>query len=396
VVSFSSEIYATKIGFNSTSANGLKRISQMGPDNDPLYRYNAKDPELAYNPDRGETMIIWLGDDDRSFTGDGDFAVYSQRINTQLQEVGEDDKRIEFLIGPSNDVTNRGYVAGAPSIAYHPDRHEYVVVYGGTDHVDGSDITGIFATRLSGRGQVLSPYTSYLVYEGDARYPNIAAGGDGAGYLIIWQDRDARKIEGIHLRAADAQPESGIVSITSSSEILSSFLPEVDYDPSTSNYVVTWTGNQVTSWEILLAEVASGALMASGPTQVSRADSRFSSGGSTAVGNGGKLLTTWHGQDDRLTTGHNSNGIFGQVTSTKPTVTATRITEIQVQGPDAHILWIAGPEIGVRIQTSPDLKTWSDSSPEMTGNGTVQTWIATGAIQQSTQNYYRLIAKDPR
>jgi len=206
----------------------------MGPTGDE--RYEGRRPDITYNADREELFVVWQGDHDAQFTGNDDFGIYARRLDGTGDVSPIDEMfRVDSLTGLAGDAHNTDYSAFEPAVAYHPTEKEYVVVYHGKDTVDGDDVKGVFATRLSGIGRPLNPFTSYLLHKSPhPQTPDIAAATDTDGYLAVWGYRG--RVEGVHLNAAIGQPgESFIIAREPSN-----FNPAVVFDPAVRAYVITW------------------------------------------------------------------------------------------------------------------------------------------------------------
>jgi cysteine-rich repeat protein len=120
------------------------RISDAGPDGDTLY--GAFFPDVTYDADAHEYLVVWLADDGLPL-GVNESEIFAQRIDGATgDEVGLNDVRISDM-GPDGSST---YAAGHPAVAYSTVSGQYLVVWEGDDDtsplVDGE--FEIFGQRL--------------------------------------------------------------------------------------------------------------------------------------------------------------------------------------------------------------------------------------------------------
>jgi len=120
------------------------RLSDMGPDSDPAY--DAFRPDIAYNPNANEWMLVWHGDDNTPPQVDNEAEVWGQRLAADLTELGTNDFRISQE-GPDGDTTK---AANRPTIAYNSARCDYMAAWGtGNNRFGNAQEWEIFGRRVA-------------------------------------------------------------------------------------------------------------------------------------------------------------------------------------------------------------------------------------------------------
>ncbi len=107
------EIFGQRVNAVTAEEIGVDvRYSDMGPDGDTSY--GADTPDVSYNENRNEYLIVWQGDDTGALVN-GEFEIYSQRINaSDGSEIGL-DKRLSDM-GPDG---NTGFQAATPALSFN-------------------------------------------------------------------------------------------------------------------------------------------------------------------------------------------------------------------------------------------------------------------------------------
>jgi hypothetical protein len=130
---------------------------------------------VAFNRARDEYLVVWEHQD-----GAG--------IQIKGQRLAFDGGLVdgELQIGPQSTLAS-GF---APAIAFASRAGTYLVVW--QNYVHGSPASSIESLALSGLGSALGP--SQTVAKGTTRLgherPDVAAGGNGHDYLVVWQRED--------------------------------------------------------------------------------------------------------------------------------------------------------------------------------------------------------------
>ena len=117
------------------------RISDMGPDGDPLPRANR--PSLAWNPNAQEYLVAWHGDN----SVDDHFDVWGQKLAADGSQVGENDFQISKT---TPQVVNYG--ATRPVVLYRPASCDYMTAFHVGDANNNTITFGeweIFGARIS-------------------------------------------------------------------------------------------------------------------------------------------------------------------------------------------------------------------------------------------------------
>jgi hypothetical protein len=105
------------------------RLSDMGPDGNGNYDVYY-DLAVAYNSTDNEYLVVWSGDDNTGSLVDGEYEIYSQRLDASGAEAGDNDFRLSDM-GPDG---NTAYDASYPAVAFGSTANEYLVVWEGDDN----------------------------------------------------------------------------------------------------------------------------------------------------------------------------------------------------------------------------------------------------------------------
>ena len=246
------------------------RVSALGPEG--YGNYDAGAPAVAANPDAGEFLVVWSGDDDAGDLVDEELEIFGQRIDAVTgAELGSDDFRISRM-GPDQDTT---YGPDActplesdpdcgPAVAYGDG--VYLVVWSSDD--DAGALTDgefeIYGRRVDGEtGAVLDAddvrlsdigsdgITTFDAFEPDVVY-NEATGEFFIVFVApLFVQLSDPELEVIGQRFDPATGEVGVndfrVSFMGPSgsgrEDFDARHPSVAYDPSTGGYLVVWDGD---------------------------------------------------------------------------------------------------------------------------------------------------------
>jgi hypothetical protein len=187
------EIFGQRIeAATGAEIGGDFRISDMGPDVNPLYA--ASEPAVAYNPTADEYLVVWHGDDDTGLLVEGEFEVFGQRIDATGVEIGGD-----FRISDMGPDGNSLYGAFGPAVVYNPTADEYLVVWHGHDdtgplalgefEVFGQRIEAATGAETGGDFRI-----SDMGPDGDFAYdafgPAVANNPTDNQYLVVWEGDD--------------------------------------------------------------------------------------------------------------------------------------------------------------------------------------------------------------
>jgi hypothetical protein len=308
------------------------RISQAGPDGD--VGWAAEEPAAAYNPTDNQYLVVWSGSDDADGCVAGEQEIWGQRV----------DGATRFLIGDSIRISHAGgtgittYSAWQPDVVYNGVSGEYLVVWSGEDSNDGMvDYEyEIFLQRIDAATGVEiggDERISDAGGLGDSSYgafgPKVAFNSFDNQYLVVWYGKDdlpgivEREIWGQRLSATGAEIGANDFRISDmgpdGDTAFEPFLPEVAYNSVDNEYLVVWSGDDVTDNE---REIWGQRLSADG-IEIGVNDFRISDmgpDGAVVFGTSepavaydatfNTYLVAWRGDDDLV--GVNENEIFGQ------------------------------------------------------------------------------------
>jgi hypothetical protein len=139
------------------------RVSTSGVDGDT--DPGSFNPDVAYNPDDNNYLIVWYGDGDSTF----DYEVYGQIVDANGNEIGSD-----FQISQADPPGDLLHVALDPAVAYNTQTHQYLVLWYSDQLANDRHEYEIWGQVLSRTGAAIG---------GDFRISNVgnpASPGDGA------------------------------------------------------------------------------------------------------------------------------------------------------------------------------------------------------------------------
>lgn len=253
------EIWAQRVYSTGILVGSNLRISDMGGTGDPSF--DANQPDVAFNTEDLEYLIVWSGDDDTGSLVDDEFEIYGQLMDQFGGGVGPNDARLSDMGG----VGDSTYGAYAPAVAYNSNANEYLVVWQGDD--DGGLVdneTEVFSQRMDAALGGLG--------SNDFRLSDAGGIGD-ATYRVMWG-------------------------------------PDVVFNPIDDEYMVVWAGEDTVDgmvnneWEVFAQRLTSD-IQGAGPN-----DERVSDAGGlgnttyltydvavAANGANGQFLVAWGGED---------------------------------------------------------------------------------------------------
>jgi hypothetical protein len=211
-------------------------------------------PELAYNPDDHECLVVWESDGLTELKGVSD--IYGQRLNAATNErIG-----ISLRISTLTDQ-NKNHRAHRPKIAYSRTSHEYLVVWYGTGLYGAPDrFFEVYGQRLSRTGKIIGSNfrISHTADLGKVNTNIVRSSGPcdlawnstNDEYLVVWkgmgEPEDAVKMEiyGQRLKANGELLEK-YVRISHTADQGSNFHanePAIAYNSRDNQYLVVWNG----------------------------------------------------------------------------------------------------------------------------------------------------------
>jgi hypothetical protein len=237
-----------------------RRISDMGPSAADVFV--AQEPDVAYNPQRNEYMVVWRGDTDTGPLVDNELEIFVQRLDASGAEVGADDRRISDM-GPNGDTA---YVASEPTIVFNINTNQYLVAWSGDDDtgtlVDNED--EVFVQRLDASG--------VQVGANDRRISDMGPNGDGAfdtsrpviaysptsdEYMVAWEGEDdagalivnEREIFVQRLSAGGAELGTNDLRVSDmgpdGDPIAFAIQPDIAFNSTSNEYLVAWNGDDI-------------------------------------------------------------------------------------------------------------------------------------------------------
>ncbi|VAW50484.1 hypothetical protein MNBD_GAMMA05-887 [hydrothermal vent metagenome] len=256
LVNNEAEIFGQRVNANTGEEIGVDvRYSDMGPDGDT--NYGANTPDVSYNDNRNEYLIVWQGDDNDGDAVDDEFEIFGQHVNAETGGEISGDKRLSF-IGIDGQTQ---YEARNPAVAYSSIEDEYFVVY------SGDDATGFLTGEYEIYGNAVRTALSKIkvgvrlsdmgdngLSGFDARNPSISYNINNNEYLVVWQGDDntgalvndefeiySQRINasdgseiGLDTRLSDMGPD-GDASYDAA-------YPSLSFNAISNEYFVIWTG----------------------------------------------------------------------------------------------------------------------------------------------------------
>lgn len=181
-------------------------------------------PQLAYNPNEEEYMIVWSNGDD----------IFGQQLTKEGRPLGE-----------AFTVTEARGRQDWPGIAYDPNRDRYLIVWDDDRNAafTGHDLFGRFFTH---NGAPDGSERAVITAPANQRQPRLAFNNDRQEFLLVWSDSRNAIATGLDIFGQLLQP-SGIMkggSFSASTAPADQQDPSVAYSPRTSDYLVMWKDNR--------------------------------------------------------------------------------------------------------------------------------------------------------
>ena len=257
------EIYAQRINANSSQNIGTPiRISSMGPDGNTSY--DARNPDVAYNPATNEYLVVWYGDSNTSGTIEGEFEIWGRRINASTgQSVAP-----QFRISDMGPTANRSYDAIDPVVAYNSTNNNYLVVWRGEDGslVNAIGEFEIYGQQLNSSAQNVGTTGFRISDMGpdgnrdfDAYSPALSYNQTNNEFLVVWYADDNNgghvsgefEIYGQRINAstgAQIGTNDFLISETGVAGFItrSATYPDVTWNSNANEYLVVWSADPAT------------------------------------------------------------------------------------------------------------------------------------------------------
>jgi len=173
-----------------------QKFSDMGPAGES--GFFAKVPALVYNPDAGEWLVVWEGNQALPAENEIYGQVLGYTAGGSLTQVGSGDLRISDM-GPD---WYSSYYALGPKVDYDTDKSKYLVVWYGYDDWGTFENFNneIFGQLIDGKTRVEVGYNDFQLSdmgpkrngEYSASNPALAFSNESGNFLITWQGGDDR------------------------------------------------------------------------------------------------------------------------------------------------------------------------------------------------------------
>ncbi len=261
------EIYGQRINAATGAPVGTNdfRISDAGA-SDGDTNFDAAQPDVAYNSQDDEYLVVWEGDDDTGSLVNGEFEIFAQRLDaSDGSAVGANDFRISDMGSTDGDAA---FDAVGPAITYNANDNEYLVVWEGDDDT-GSLVNGefeIFVQRISGvNGSELGTNDQRIsdmgASDGDFSFsavkPRVTYNSLAREYLVVWQgdDDSGSLVDGeneIYAQRIDAQSGTSIGSndarisdmgASDGSTNFNALAPALAFSTVHNRFLIVWTGD---------------------------------------------------------------------------------------------------------------------------------------------------------
>lgn len=179
------EIYVQLLDSVGGLVGSVVRVSFMGPNGSGTY--DADRPDIAFNGDDNEYMVVWDADDDTPPLINGETEIFARRLDNMGMPL--DTTRRISDVGIDG---NGSYDALDAEIAWNADLNEYLVVFQGEDSLtDDADIhgqrldnlgfeIGMNDFRISNIGPEFDP----AVFSDD---PSVVYNGECGEYLVVFE-----------------------------------------------------------------------------------------------------------------------------------------------------------------------------------------------------------------
>jgi hypothetical protein len=187
---------------------------------------NEQHPDVAYNPDKGEYLVVF----DWDLKGGGDHDV----MGITVTAAGVPAQN------PISIATGTTYDDAYPAATYNPDAGNYLVVWQRTHNTTVYDaIVGSVVGDTAG-----TPFTIDWSIHGDLRYPDVAYAPGPQRSLVVWETLEPYTLPPDIYGATVDGPGSDIQSIHISpygTNPGQQTYPAVAANESTGRWMVTWT-----------------------------------------------------------------------------------------------------------------------------------------------------------
>jgi hypothetical protein len=252
---------------------------------------NEQHPDVAYNPDKDEYLVVF----DWDFNGGGDHDV----MGITVTAAGVPAQN------PIPISTGTDYDDAYPSVAYNPDAGSYLVAWQRSYDADTYyAIGGSIVTEMAS-----TPFNIYGTIHGAQRYPDVAYGPGPGRFLVVWENHGPYTLPpdifGTTLDGAGSNMQSIRISPDDATPGEQTY-PAVANNEATGRWLVVWndtrtggtTGHDIYGQQV---QYASGSVSLWG--SVVSIGTIAAEAGAPAVdwgpvgGGNGEFLTVWNEGD---------------------------------------------------------------------------------------------------
>lgn len=349
------EIFGQRLAADGTLIDDRMRLSDMGPDGDTNFR--ASRPQVAYNSQDNQYLVVWEGDDNTGNLVEDEFEIFGQRLlfdrNNVLQE-----RSLEFFISSAGGFGNAAIDAGRPEVVYNPNSHTFLIIWQQVN--DSSPIVveerfSIFAELIDASTSVRLGIDDFEIFRGSTiGQLSISLNSRDNQYLIAWNATNRDLF--IQILAADGNPIAGPRMIYQGQSSASRFtrIFDIAYNARDNEYLVLLEDQIATAnaaseeTEILAGRLnPDGNLITPLAIRLSDAgadgDPRFATADPMLIYNERlqQYLAIWEADDDRDGLLPGETEIFGQRLAGAPAVAAFSQETYQAAEPEVSSEQIA-------------------------------------------------------
>jgi len=248
-----SVIVASAAAFKPIGPAGGLRVSVTGTDGD-VNRF-AGNSAVAFNPARGEYLVVYEADDLATLF---ELEIFAQRVTRRGRLIGSQIR--VSVTGTDGDATRDAF---DPAVAYNPRLKQYLVAW----EADGLATEGeneIFARRLGGAGGLIGGQVrvSTTNLDGDADRdatdPDVAYNSKRNQYLVTWEgdhneleDEDEIHFQRLSATGGELGGDTRITTTGPGGDALFDALDaEVAYNPKADQYLIVWEADMPTEGEV--------------------------------------------------------------------------------------------------------------------------------------------------
>ncbi|MCB1610145.1 MAG: hypothetical protein KDI71_24565, partial [Xanthomonadales bacterium] len=228
-----------------------RQITEMGGPGDS--NFSALVPKLAFNPDRNEFLVAYIGADSRVGMSDLQRDVFVQRLDSNANEIGGDDMRISSASTP--DGERLVATSSRVDVAYSTVNKNYFVVWAADDPA-----AGLAQNELEIFGQLVDGATGVPEGTDDARLTTVGPAGStfflaeqpavtavDSNFAVVYRAdtvQGFKEINGVRAGGATGLPFGGQQRLTFTTGG-NARLPQIVLDEASGNLVVSFQGLEV-------------------------------------------------------------------------------------------------------------------------------------------------------